>query len=474
MKEWLDKYLGQKFRDSVLRKEGITLPVDRRFNCKTREISIEKSADDYVVYFCLPFDNDLVSALELNNRAVPYDGIYFRNDKVKCKEIIEVTYQEISELVNQLTGEEKEQFIRWASEESRKAYEEEKRKELESTLARLPDLKINSLTRDATRKEYLHLLYTFRYDATEKRFCWDAFNHDYTADDFPGKPDYVTNNRAFYVLGKDKYFVVSKNNYDTFWASQGNGFESCFSLTSSHGYIRGVPFWIAHKGFFMCYMTDGDITKWSAIPGHKCKLPKMTARAWGYLRPNGTLCLGKTYDKSGDRGLFWKDKDIARVFGSVKPDGFQVETDYQMSRYAVYYDNLSCGMRVDMSGEGGRGSSELCGQTFYNRLQKLKFNEDIKYWDAVADHDGFLVEKIVLPYSGLEKNPLNEVIESMLSAPASVGVQVECTFDGCSKILTFYGERVGEPKNFSVKINASGIYIKEGDGDERLIAPVQH
>lgn len=474
MKEWLDKYLGQKFRDSVLRKEGINLPVDRRFNCKTREIGIEKSVDDYVVYFCLPFDNDLVSALEVNSRAVPYDGIYFRTDKVKCKEIIEVTYKEISELINQLTGEEKEQFIRWASEESRKAYEEEKRKELESTLAKLPDLKINSLTRDATRKEYLHLLYTFRYDAVTRKFCWDAFNHDYTADDFPGKPDYVANNRAFYILGKDKYFVVSKNNYDTFWASQGNGFESCFSLTSGHGYIRGVPFWIAHRGFFMCYMTDGDITKWSAIPGHKCKLPKMTGRAWGYLRPNGTLCLGKTYDKSGDRGKFWKDKDIARVFGSVKPDGFKVETDYTMSRYAVYYDNLSCGMRVEMSGEAGHGSSELMGQTFYNRLQKLKFNEDIQYWDAVSDTNGFLVKKIVLPYSGLEKNPLNEVIESMLSAPSSVCVQIECSFDGRSNNFVFYGERTGEVKNFSVKVNANGIYIKEGNGDERLIAPVQH
>lgn len=474
MKEWLDKYLGQKFRDSVLRKEGVTLPVDRRFNCKTREISIERSVDDYVVYFCLPFDNDLVNALEVNSRAVPYDGIYFRTDKVKCREIIEITYQEISELINQLTGEEKGQFIRWASEESRKAYEEEKRKELEATLAKLPDLKINSLTRDATRKEYLHLLYTFRYDSVDRKFCWDAFNHDYTADDFPGKPDYVANNRAFYVLGKDKYFVVSKNNYDTFWASQGNGFESCFSLTSGHGYIRGVPFWIAHKGFFMCYITDGDITKWSAIPGHKCKLPKMTARAWGYLRPNGTLCLGKTYDKIGDRGRFWKDKDIARVFGSVRPNVFKVETDYRISKYSVYYDNLNSDMMVSTSGEGGRGSADLSGKTFYNRLQNLKFNEDIQYWDAVADHDGFLVEKIVLPYSGLEKNPLNEVIESMLSAPASVSVQIECSFNERSNSFVFYGERVGEVKNFYVRINSFGIYIKEGNGDERLIAPVQH
>lgn len=478
MKEWLDKYLGERFRDSVFKNEGIVLPVDRRFDTKTREIGIEKSDYDYVVYFCFPFDNDLISALELENRAVPYDGIYFRPGKAKCREILDVTYEDLSKLINELPLKERAEFIRWASEEARKAYEEERRKKLEATVASLSKLKIHTLTREATCKEYLHLLYTFNYTQKDRKFCWDAYNHDYVKEDFPGNPDYIANNRAFYILNENRYFVVSKNNYDTFWASQGNGFESCFSLTSQHGYIRGVPFWIAHKGFYMCYVTDGDITKWSAIPGHKCKLPKMTDRAWGYLRPDGSLALGKTYNKSGDRGTFWKDADIRRVFGNVKPEeSFRVDTDYEISSYSVYYDNLRYDHLVSMSGTGGEGRNGLDRSTFYNKLQDLKFNDNIEFWDAFTYSDGEIVQKFLLPKSKLEKNPINEIIEATLEKPTAVRVVVNCSYQSESQRLVVYSEGYDDEHQritFYVKYSTSGISIKKENCDERFIATVQH
>ena len=58
MKNWFDRFLGEKFRESLLRKEGVVAPADRRYDTKTKEFTVEQRNTNYCVYFVLPFDND--------------------------------------------------------------------------------------------------------------------------------------------------------------------------------------------------------------------------------------------------------------------------------------------------------------------------------------------------------------------------------------------------------------------------------
>lgn len=475
MKVWFDTFLGEKFRESLLRKEGVTAPADRRYDTKTKEFTLEQRSTNYCVYFVLPFDNDLVKALEVNNRSVPYDGVYSTTQKLKCYDIVEVTYKDIENLIGQLDEEEMIPFSRWASEEVRLKFQREREEKLAKVKANLPNLKIHTLTKEATKAEYLHLLYCMEYKEIDNQFCWDKYTHEYVASDFPGTPDCVANNRAFYCMEDGNYFVVSKNNYDTFWASQGNGFESCFSLTSEHRYIRGVPFWIAHDGFYMCYITDGDITKWSAFPGHKCKLPKMMCRAWGYKRPNGTLAVGKTYGKKDGETLpkewLWNSAEISNIFGNVYPDGFTVETDFKMGDYSVYYDNLKSNNYVSSSGECGCGISGKSG-SFADMYRGIKFDGNISFYGRAVLSCGKLVKLVLLPRTSLIDNPLNRHIEACFDSEVYVTVYPKIDINGRSGSLSSYrSERDSWLKReATVTFTEEGIKIKVGDQDERLIA----
>ena len=92
-----------------------------------------------------------------------------------------------------------------------------------------------------------------------------------------------------------KAFVISKNVYDYFWASYGNSFQSCFSLSSEYGYLYGyVPFAMAPESF-ICYATTGGVNKIPIISGKQFKCPNMLFRCWGYADEDGNLLVDKRY-----------------------------------------------------------------------------------------------------------------------------------------------------------------------------------
>ena len=478
MKVFLDKYLNRLFRDSVLKNMGVDIPTDRRLNCSTKEITIDKSKDNYVVYFALPFDPDLWQALDVDNRAIAYDGVWNTPDKgCKCRDIIEITFDDISKMIAGLPESETVGFERWMSKESREAYEAKKEAARKEGSAKIKGLPLASFTKEDSRASFLHLLYCFQYSAEDNQLCWDTYNKDWT--DFPGKPDYVSNSRAFYFLRENEYLVISKNLYDVFFASQGNGFESCFSLTSDHKYIRGVPYWQAHDGYYMCYITDGDITKWSAIPGHKLKLPKMSARAWGYRLTDG-FGIGKTYDKTKNRELMWKDRNICNLFPNCKPTEYSRKVDgeeFDTNRYSVYYDNITGDFKFSSNGMNGRGSTDDMPPV-YETLKRLKFNENIQFFKKAAIIDGFFVEKKVLPKSGLTDRKINRIIEDQLTEPTNVNVKY--IYKGYNKDTDCIVDReTGEhiqteiTAEFKVIYTQSGqIILKKVGGDETVIASV--
>lgn len=479
MKVFLDTYLNKLFRASVLKNTGVNIPSDRRLNCSTKEITVEKGSDNYVVYFALPFDPDLWQALDVDNRAIAYDGVWSAPDKrCKCKDIIEITFDDISKMIAELPESEAVEFERWMSKESREAYEAKREAARKEGIAKIKELPLASFTKEDSKANFLHLLYCLQYSAGDNQLCWDAYNKDWT--DFPGKPDYVSNSRAFYFLRDNEYLVISKNLYDVFFASQGNGFESCFSLTSCHKYIRGVPYWQAHDGYYMCYITDGDITKWSAIPGHKLKLPKMAARAWGYRLADG-FGIGKTYDKTNNKELMWKDRDIRNLFPGCKPtdDSRKVDAEeFDYDKYSVYYDNLTSGFSFKSNGMNGQGSTGDMAPV-YETLKRLKFNKNIQFLKRAIIVDGLFVEKKVLPKSGLIDTKINRIIEDQLTELTNVKVQYVYRPNnggmGCS-LSTEVGEQRRTARimdAFMVIYTQSGqIILGRNNGDETVIASV--
>lgn len=469
---FLERLLGKKYREIVKQQYGVDMIADKIYNKRTGAQEIVLNKDSFVVYFVLPFDNDLHKVLGVAGASVPYDGVYIcLNENCKCGYIQQITYDDIAEELKCASIPERKLLKRWWSEESRLAYEEERRKIMDLAVEKLKTLPLVGFDRDRTKADYLHLLYEMRYSPKDQKFCWDAYNHDYTAEDFPGTPDLVSNNRAFYVLNDGRYFVASKNNYDTFWASQGNGFESCFSLTSNCQCIRGVPFWIAHRGFYMCYITNGDVVKWSSFPGHKSKLPHMTARAWGYLRPDGSLSLGKTYDKTKNRELFWEDAAISNKFGNVKPNGFKVDTDLQTIPYKSYLDNMSGELTVSLNGFGYIGQSIQIEGSFKDVFVNTKFNPCIEYMDTPRkDKEGTWILRKVLP-CGIEDTPIGRIINE--DAKGNTGIRVYTSSINCFGERRFSGDLYvsGDELSYEVRLSIDGIAIyKHEEGNARLIA----
>ena len=476
MKNCLDAYLNKMFRASVLKNMGVNIPENRRFNCSTKEATIEKGKDNYVVYFALPFDPELWVELDVENRAVPYDGIWNVPDKnAKCREIIEITYDDISEMFKALPVDEQIKVSRWLSKEAREEFERKAKEIKEQAISKIKDLPLIKLTREETKANFLHLLYCMNYSALDNAKCWEAYNKNW--DDFPGKPDMVSDNRAFYTLDDGNYFVISKNLYDTFFASQGNGFESCFSLTSSHKYIRGVPYWMSHKGYYMCYITDGDVTKWSAIPDHKLKLPKMSCRAWGYKLVNGRFGIGKSYNKTQDRNFMWNSRLIAKIFPDCSPkEGTEVDAEhFDVSKYSVYYDNLNAAYEFSKNGMGGQGRSSQI-EPVYSTLKNVKFNKDIEFMPKATLSDGMFIPVIMLPKSGLVDTKINRIIEDMLSEASSVEVRYCLKKDNGDneQLKIVIGENIGPSEIIYILFSFEGkISIRrKGSRNETIIASV--
>lgn len=474
MKNYLDDYLSKLFRQSVLRNLGVNIPKDRRVNCSTKEVTLNKSGNNYLVYFAMPFDNDLLADLGLSSRAVPYDGVYILPHKdAKCRDIIEVTYKDISEMLEECPLEEQARMSRWLSEEAREEYKLKIKEIKDKAFAQIKETALYKLTREETKANFLHLLYCLEYAPMDNKKCWDAYNKNWTG--FPGQPDAISENRAFYVMSDGKYFVVSKNLYDVFFASQGNGFESCFSLTSQHRYIRGVPYWMSHKGYYMCYITDGGTTKWSAIPGHKLKLPKMECRAWGYKLKNGGFGIGKTYDKTQNRALMHDNHCVTELFPGCTDYGEVDGEHFDVGKYSVYYDNLSDDFRFTaegMRGCGDTGNIRVVGET----LKKVtKFNDGIEYMDSAMLSGGEFITKVLLPKSGLVASKLNSIIENMLEEQSDVAVNFLYQFvDGhVAELETVRGGLSGDEVNFKIIFSHEGtIKIKKDEDNETVIVPV--
>lgn len=156
-----------------------------------------------------------------------------------------------------------------------------------------------------------------------------------------------------------KAFVVSKNVYDYFWASYGNEFQSCFSLSSEYGYLYGyLPFAAADESF-ICYATTGDVNKIPIISGKQFKCPNMLFRCWGYADNEGHLLVDKKYLAHSSSN----DAFVEAFLEAIKPY-VDLLNDRNQSQERTLYNN----------GEGIKKIfSVVCGSLY---ADSLRFDED--------------------------------------------------------------------------------------------------
>lgn len=82
-----------------------------------------------------------------------------------------------------------------------------------------------------------------------------------------------------------KYFVITVNPIDLLFCSTDQEYQSCFSLLSSHGSVKGLPNFIARKDIAMCFLSSGSLSKpWKHewYPGLSFSHIKIKARAFLY------------------------------------------------------------------------------------------------------------------------------------------------------------------------------------------------
>lgn len=232
---------------------------------------------------------------------------------------------------------------------------------------------------------------------------------------------------------------------------------------------------MSHKGYYMCYITDGDTTKWSAIPGHKLKLPKMECRAWGYKLKNGGFGIGKTYDKTGNRALMYDNPCVTELFPGRKNYGEVDGEHFNVGKYSVYYDNLSDDFRFNSEGMRGSGDSGNIRPVIDTLKKVTKFNDKIEYMDSAMLSGGAFIAKVLLPKSGLIVSKLNKVIENMLDEQSYVVVHCIYEFiDGhLSELEVIRGGLSGREVEFEVFFSHEGtIKIKKDEDNETVIASV--
>lgn len=174
---------------------------------------------------------------------------------------------------------------------------------------------LSELTRDKTDEALKIFLALFNYPNNYSKKIYDDSKLDKVFHLLKAKDYDIIDNRLYiwitpsikkkilrifggalpYSFKDIKAFVVSKNVYDYFWASYGNTFQSCFSLSSEYGYLYGyIPFALAPESF-ICYATTGGVNKIPIISGHQFKCPNMLFRCWGYADDEGNLLVDKKY-----------------------------------------------------------------------------------------------------------------------------------------------------------------------------------
>ncbi len=264
---------------------------------------------------------------------------------------------------------------------------------------------VNVLTKDYEKKILLHVLYVFQYKYDDVRKVLEYHSRDNSAEltCFFNKPDLIVNNRAYYKTGNDEYVVLSKNPYDMIFASQGNGFESCCSLTSEHRRVQAYPLLLTKKGCYIAYTSKGTVSKWSMFNGMKVKLPHMTNRCLAW--------------KVGDRiimGRLFGEGEIKNPIGkTIVDNNINIDMsrgdydDIVNSGYKTYFDDInkaSKSVRFNSMFGGHFVGSYGRFPPYADVLKRLKFNPDIDLWRNVTIIGEMLREDIRTPKLNLRYN----------------------------------------------------------------------
>ena len=177
------------------------------------------------------------------------------------------------------------------------AFELEKTKyneSVESYLANVHSLPLDKLTYDKTEIAHLCGLVEYSLEDTIKA-C------EYGEPTFNTVSGSLISNKRMWIPYKDgKFLVISKNPADVMWASQGNGFESCYSLRSKHGGIQACMAQMTQLPWFcMAYITDGSLREFSLFR-KKWDLPQMDARCWCYMTRDNKFFFDRMFGNNVD------------------------------------------------------------------------------------------------------------------------------------------------------------------------------
>lgn len=481
MKEWIRRFIQNKFYESVSKYYNVQQPRDGlRFDTKNQSWTYSPK-NNYIVAFTFPFCEEFIRFAGLPNFAFKTDGACTNPACYPIREIINVTWGDIESIWDSIPVSDKKVLLSIVPEGVMQSKVDEILQQ-EAALVQNKTEAIKSceivqkLTKENTKAEFLHLLYMMDYEPEDNDYVWNLYKTDFT--DFPGRPIFVKDSRAFYCLDDERYFVVSKNPYDFFFASQGNGFESCFSLTSSYFNVHGVPFWVSHKNFFMTYITNGTVTKWSAWNGKKAKIPHMESRFWGY-QTKVCFVLGLRYGKGyGKTSSYIRDNVLGLSIGDTD-NVYPMDTDYTLDearKYRMYFDNFNpetqnfAYVRKQCNAEcSAKGKYD----SFKDLMSFITFDENIEYWNKAIIVGEHFKEAKILPKCGLIENFYTKIIEQNLTEKTRVEYFV-CVDMGreVSNIESGYFGKKNPDIYFAFTYRDGKLYLKKGNEDERLVETV--
>jgi len=185
------------------------------------------------------------------------------------------------------------------------------------------------------------ILFCMKYDMEDIEKIINYMKADHK-NDFPDRllsNGVFKNNRLYLPLEDERMLVLSKNIWDYFWASTGNGFESCFSLNSPHKRIRALPLMGIENNHFMCYITRGETKKYGLFSGTKCVIPQIFARSWVHKDNTGNLKIDRIFGYDTD---FIKDYTKAAFkIGDITAGPVRFDVDGAARKYGTYLDSLS-------------------------------------------------------------------------------------------------------------------------------------
>lgn len=222
--------------------------------------------------------------------------------------------------------------------------------------------------------DLLHTLLVMDYDKDDIKNVIRYMNEDHS-DLFPkdlmskGKFKY---NRLWIPLKGGKYFVLSKNPYDTLWASTGNNYCSCYNLDSPTGYITGSPYLITKDWYFMAYVSNGTSKKYPLFEGKKFRLPQIDGRCWAYATDDG-LRRDKIYGEAPEL-MIMLETGKSTIHG-----GMNLCDDF--CRYATYADSVdTCGRYT--YGNGSLGCGNWRNSSVKCVAASIIYNPDLRVEDV--------------------------------------------------------------------------------------------